>query len=1074
MLEIRNLTKVYSTKGVTVRALDDVSVRFPEKGMVFLLGKSGSGKSTLLNLCGGLDSPDSGEIIIKGRSSKDFSQSDFDSYRNTFIGFVFQEYNILEEFTVEDNIALALELQGKSKDRARVQEILRQVEMEQFAKRKPNTLSGGQKQRVAIARALVKNPEIIMADEPTGALDSNTGKQVFDTLKKLSESKLVIVVSHDREFAEIYGDRIIELKDGKIISDVTKEKIEAQRASDNLSFIGEDTISVQDGSRLTDADMGRIRAFLSRAKGKVLLSCGEQEIADFKKAARIDENGSREAFARTDEADIPSKAYSEADSRFIRSKLPMRHAVRIGASSLRVKPFRLFFTIFLSFIAFTLFGLFSTLTFYDEKSVMLESYIEAGYETLTMQKYYRYSNVTYERETGEELSRYDSSEKIKFTPAELQSFSDRYGAAIGLYNYSSGYFAQYYSIDNLAQPTTTDSGYYRPYIYNFAEGADAFGVEVIAGEQDLTALGTEDIVISSYLFDCIKQFGLQEVETDEWGGVSFGEEIELNDYADIVGKQLLLQFNGNPRQTALTVRGVFRADPDEKYEALLEASGNNTEIHNLNSELSDLVSEGLCGAVLVSDAFYAAHDTQDSSDIYADPGYLEYLNMQLTLSLSYEYGTAQAWIYSVIPYTEQSAADTRYVYMFEEGKTSLNEGEILLSANYYSTILFNVFNEISSARYEEIHAEAYESAYAEYMEGWESFLEQYRENNVSIYEEVYQQYLDWGYSEEEAKQIAEEELVNSAHDEFNWEATNAAVTAADTEADNWRDSFYNYENILMLYNDYSDAEMEEALEFMTPYLKDAYEAGKFTTEIEMTDEMGNSLGSYTIVGFFNSNRTYSDAMFSQKDAEALADAYGSPTYTRNETNYVQAPDEKYNTILLRTPDRAGLSSIIYGANEPGSDDSYYVLVSAVADALGMVNSMIGILEQVFLWVGVVMALFSMLLLFNFISVSITNKKREIGILRAVGARSADVFKIFFSESVLIAGICFVLSLIAGFVVCGVLNDILAAELGVAIFVFGPLSILVLLGIAAVTSFIATFLPVYSIAKKKPVESIRSL
>ena len=1066
MLEIRNLTKVYSTKGVTVRALDDVSVRFPEKGMVFLLGKSGSGKSTLLNLCGGLDSPDSGEIIIKGRSSKDFSQSDFDSYRNTFIGFVFQEYNILEEFTVEDNIALALELQGKSKDRARVQEILRQVEMEQFAKRKPNTLSGGQKQRVAIARALVKNPEIIMADEPTGALDSNTGKQVFDTLKKLSESKLVIVVSHDREFAEIYGDRIIELKDGKIISDVTKEKIEAQRASDNLSFIGEDTISVQDGSRLTDADMGRIRAFLSRAKGKVLLSCGEQEIADFKKAARIDENGSREAFARTDEADIPSKAYSEADSRFIRSKLPMRHAVRIGASSLRVKPFRLFFTIFLSFIAFTLFGLFSTLTFYDEKSVMLESYIEAGYETLTMQKYYRYSNVTYERETGEELSRYDSSEKIKFTPAELQSFSDRYGAAIGLYNYSSGYFAQYYSIDNLAQPTTTDSGYYRPYIYNFAEGADAFGVEVIAGEQDLTALGTEDIVISSYLFDCIKQFGLNEVEDeDEYGNYRQGDELELNEAADIVGKRLLIQEGSRP--VALTVRGVFRADPDEKYEALLEASGNNTEIHNLNSELSDLVSEGLCGAVLVSDAFYAAHDTQDSSDIYADPGYLEYLNMQLTLSLSYEYGTAQAWLYSVIPYTEQSAADTRYVYMFEEGKTSLNEGEILLSADYYSTILYNIFNEISSTGYEEVHAEAYESAYAEYMEGWESYLQQYIENQ-------YQYYIDSGFPEEEARQMAEDDAANNAYNDFNLEADYAAQDAANIAANNWRDSFDNYENIFMSYDSYSDAEVEEALEFMSPYLKDAYEAGKFTTEIKMTDEMGNSLGSYTIVGFFNSNRTYSDAMFSQKDAEALVDAYGSPTYTRNETNYVQAPDEKYNTILLRTPDRAGLSSIIYGANEPGSDDSYYVLVSAVADALGMVNSMIGILEQVFLWVGVVMALFSMLLLFNFISVSITNKKREIGILRAVGARSADVFKIFFSESVLIAGICFVLSLIAGFVVCGVLNDMLAAELGVAIFVFGPLSILVLLGIAAVTSFIATFLPVYSIAKKKPVESIRSL
>ena len=150
-----------------------------------------------------------------GKSSSTFSKSDFDSYRNTYVGFIFQEYNILSEFSIEDNLSLALELQGKKKDKEKVDYLLKQVDLDGFAKRKPNTLSGGQKQRIAIARALIKDPKIIMADEPTGALDSKTGKQVFDTLKKLSKDHLVIVVSHDREFSEIYGDRIIELKDGK-------------------------------------------------------------------------------------------------------------------------------------------------------------------------------------------------------------------------------------------------------------------------------------------------------------------------------------------------------------------------------------------------------------------------------------------------------------------------------------------------------------------------------------------------------------------------------------------------------------------------------------------------------------------------------------------------------------------------------------------------------------------------------------------------------------------------------------------------------------------------------------------
>lgn len=212
-----------------------MSIKFPERGLVFILGKSGSGKSTLLNVLGGLDQVDKGEIIIKGKSSKDFSQSDFDSYRNTYLGFVFQEYNILNEFSVGENIALALQLQGKKASKEEITKILDEVDLKGFADRKPNELSGGQKQRIAIARALIKNPPIILADEPTGALDSRTGIQIFDTLKSLSQHKLVIVVSHDREFAEQYGDRVIELKDGKIISDISKFKEKPEQSSEGGS-----------------------------------------------------------------------------------------------------------------------------------------------------------------------------------------------------------------------------------------------------------------------------------------------------------------------------------------------------------------------------------------------------------------------------------------------------------------------------------------------------------------------------------------------------------------------------------------------------------------------------------------------------------------------------------------------------------------------------------------------------------------------------------------------------------------------------------------------------------------------
>ena len=220
MIELKNVSKIYkSKKGNNTKALDNVTLKFDNKGMTFILGKSGSGKSTLLNIIGGLDKYDSGDMIIFGKSSKDFNQADFDSYRNTYIGFIFQDFNILEDYDVYENIILVLQLQKKNINENEINTLLEKLELFELKHRKVNELSGGQKQRVAIARALIKNPKIILADEPTGNLDSTTGTQVMSLLKEISKEKLVIIVSHDKEAAHIYGDRIIEIQDGKIIKD---------------------------------------------------------------------------------------------------------------------------------------------------------------------------------------------------------------------------------------------------------------------------------------------------------------------------------------------------------------------------------------------------------------------------------------------------------------------------------------------------------------------------------------------------------------------------------------------------------------------------------------------------------------------------------------------------------------------------------------------------------------------------------------------------------------------------------------------------------------------------------------
>ena len=235
MIEFKNVSKIYKTKkGIETKALNNINLKIGSIGMLFITGKSGSGKSTMLNLLGGLDNVTSGELLINNQNISNFKNKQYDSYRNTYIGFVFQEFNILEEYNVYENINLALKLQNKKSSKEEIDNLLNKLGLENLGGRKPNELSGGQKQRVAIARALIKNPKIILADEPTGNLDQTSSKQIFDLLKEISKEKLVIVVSHDMDAAATYADRIIELKDGQIIHD-TNPAIEIKEESFNLT-----------------------------------------------------------------------------------------------------------------------------------------------------------------------------------------------------------------------------------------------------------------------------------------------------------------------------------------------------------------------------------------------------------------------------------------------------------------------------------------------------------------------------------------------------------------------------------------------------------------------------------------------------------------------------------------------------------------------------------------------------------------------------------------------------------------------------------------------------------------------
>ncbi len=985
MLEVKNLKKVYKTKkGADVFALDGVSLKFEEKGMVFLLGKSGSGKSTLLNLCGGLDAPTEGEIIVKGRSSKDFSQSDFDSYRNTFIGFIFQEYNILNEFSVEDNIALALELQGKPKDKKAVAALLDEVDLTGLAKRKPNTLSGGQKQRIAIARALIKSPEIIMADEPTGALDSKTGKQVFDTLKKLSEKKLVIVVSHDRDFAQQYGDRIIELKDGKILSDITKTQVSNKALSENLNSIG-DVLHVKKGSALTPEDIKKINDFLKNADEDVIIATDKDDIKNFKKASRINDNNEKEVFVETDESTRPLKTYTKEESRFIRSKLPLKHAFKIGASGLKTKPFRLIFTVLLCTIAFIFFSLLSTLSFYDSEATFKQTLMDSNGPVIQLKKQFKAHSYAYE--FGALSHDYDNYYNALFSAEDLQQFSSTLSS-----NAFGGY--AYYGSFGLRQAT---SRYWQNEIRAFA-----FLPENNALRNSLNGeypKNDNEIVISSYFATMLQEC----MPYDENGNA-----IEVTSTSDLIGKTITLQ-DGTYKITGILQTGEIPA----QYDALKSAEGatDYTLINKFSSYLSDSIHLIIFG-------------TENKVKTIKDnnPQYLESVTNYTYVSLgNYKGGEIEYTDWSSITYNKATEITEKIIPITS---STVNDNQAIISSKTLANYLRDAFYYLAE-NVKDDEWEAREKYYA----------------YATVADSVYLGGIyDYGEPSEEKKDPIFTAFTDAQMEAKIKELVNLAKQSKIPLTINFK-----------LFNSRSQSVMGDARAF----------------EVVGIYSMPSHLSSNEIIGVSESNF---NAMW---DEHKLTLDY----YTETVTDYVAPQNAFYNVIFLPYDNNAELIDNywnIYSNKEFGEDSTRLIFEGNFIFAIDNVDSMVKSLSKVFLYVGLVLAIFAILLFSNFISVSISQKTREIGILRAVGARSFDVFKIFFSESFVISVICVLLASVASIVICHFINVSLASTIGASIFVFGPFSLIILIGIAFVTAIIATFLPVYNAAKKKPVDSIRSL
>lgn len=977
MIEVKNLFKKYTVKnGIEVKALDDVSLKIDKVGMVFLLGKSGAGKSTLLNVLGGLDRVDSGEIIINGKSSKDFSQSDFDSYRNTYLGFIFQEYNILNEFSIAENIALAIELQGRKPTNEEIDNILNQVDLAGLAKRKPNELSGGQKQRVAIARALIKNPQIIMADEPTGALDSKTGKQIFDTLKALSHDKLVLIVSHDREFAEQYADRIIELKDGKVISDVEKTIIQTQN-QEGINIIDNKIIKIDKDYILKDEDFLKIKDYIKTAKSDVIISVDNQNNEKIKTIMNLSDEGLCK-FIDTNQDKI---VIQDENYKTIKSKLGFKKAFKMGASSLKIKKFRLTLTIFLSFLAFMMFGLANTMSSYDNIKTTVNSIVDSNIEYATFKKQKVFSYGEGNNDFYLENSLINEEDVLKISNDTKLNFTKVYGA-FQKYEMPS---LNYVDFKNIFLEQMSNFNGFTTIDMNFINQYD-FDLNGSLPEKD------DEIAITKLVEDVIKEYGIRDYNGVEQENLDSALHLEIS----IFGLKM-------------KIVGVIdtKADISEYQDLKGDSIADYMKMQLFNSYLEN-------GPHLL---FFVKDTMIDSlNKMYSNN------HDMLEIEWNNQYFT--------------------YNKIMNGKEDDINDKEILLPYSFVEMIDF--FNTVNLN---------------ENDEQYQKVIQMPAFNDVMYY-------LYFMHKQEIVKLFNDKQLTISDSFKNDYHIDSLENQQILYIFKVYQDSFYasSSEDIDKIYQIMDELlqnfnfEKEERITFYNKKMK------------EYSDQLFINIAYYSDRNYYN---TIYQIVGITDNAEAVI-IHDDELFD----NYINVDDGIYKYVFAKMPTSdKEIKKLVEYHFQPVTKvgESVFSLNNEVVKTLTEINSIFEVCSKIFLYVGLGFAIFASLLLLNFITISINYKKREIGILRAVGARSKDVFKIFFSESLIIAIINAILANISLFIVVFCINTTLRKNYNLLITILNPgvLQIILVFGISILVAFVSSFVPVYFIANKRPIDAINN-
>lgn len=1074
MLQIKNISKQYKTGNLVQKALDDVSLNLRDNEFVAILGPSGSGKTTLLNIIGGLDRYDSGDLIINEVSTKEYKDRDWDSYRNHTIGFVFQSYNLIPHQTILSNVELALTISGidKSERRERAIKALEQVGLKEQMHKKPNQLSGGQMQRVAIARALVNNPDIVLADEPTGALDSETSIQVMDLLKEVAKDRLVVMVTHNPELAERYATRIVNLRDGKIRSDSDPFEINEENQVESVyKKFGKTAMSFLTSLSLSFNN-------LKTKKGRTILTSFAGSIGIIGIALILSLSNGVNSYIKSIEEDTLSEYPLQIQS----SGFDLTSMINIQNTNNEQKDSEIK-------INKQLTNMFSTIGSNDLKS--LKTYLES--DECPIDNYAK--NIEYKYDVSPRIY-LQKDDEIRQVNPDITFTS----LGIGSGTSNNSFMSSMMSTNVFFQMPSDENLYINQYDVKAGKWPENYNECVLV----LSSNGG----MSDFL---LYTLGLRDYdELDEWvkdfsndKNVTVPENLGEYSYDDIIGKTFKLVDNSDCYEYDSNYN-LWRDKTDNtEYMKKVVKNGEDLKIVGVVQPKEDassmMLSMGICYPQSLTTHVM---DNAKNSEIVKQQLKNPDINVFTGKSFDDE-GNDNAFDMNSLMQVDTNALQS--AFKFDQSKIKVDFGDLsgLIDENSLPELDLNdILNEIDFT----ITDKDTQKIIKELLEGYEEYVKNNPDSDVNKVSKGLSEYL----SSSEANDIINKRLnetIENGGSISNEEMQNIFSEVLDGYSEYAKDNdLSTSDDLVQSINDYLKTEEarqiiiknlseiiksqnveEQVNDIMDKYMSEVTGQISYSIQAQMQKSM-QSLSESISNAISIDPSTFAGAFKMNMSEEELSELFTSllskesVTYENNLKKLNYANPNEPSGIDIYPKDFEGNKSITNLLNEynermekEGNEDKVISFTDMVGTLMSSVTNIVDTVSYVLIAFVSISLVVSSIMIGVITYISVLERKKEIGILRAMGASKRNISQVFNAETIIIGALAGVLGVGISLLALIPINKLIyILSDGANVKASLPISAaIILIILSIVLTLIGGIIPSKKAAKEDPVLALRS-